>query len=43
MTSMKNDQLFEPHSLNPQKWTIDLLFKNNRIRKHVASFNPRSM
>ena len=25
-----------PHHL--QKWTIDLLFENNRIRKHVTNF-----
>ena len=27
--------LVHPH---PQKWTIDLLFKNNRICKHVTNF-----
>ena len=27
-----------PYPNHPQKWTIDLLFKNNRIRKHVTNF-----
>ena len=27
-----------PYPHHPQKWTIDLLFKNNRIRKHVTNF-----
>ena len=29
-----------PH---PQKWTIDLLFKNNRIRRHVTNFKTPSV
>ena len=39
MTSTKNDQFFDPPLPHyPQKWTIDLLFKNNRIRKHMTNF-----
>ena len=26
-----------PHPHHPQKWTINLLFKNNRICKHVTN------
>ena len=30
-----------PYTFHPQKWTTDLLFKDNRIRKHVTIFkNP---
>ena len=28
-----------PHPQHPQKWAIDLLFKNNSTRKHVTDFN----
>ena len=41
MTSTKNDQSFDfryPYLHHLQKWTIDLLFKNNIIRKHVTNF-----
>ena len=34
MPSMKNDELCQAHQ---QKQTINLLFKNNRIGKHVHS------
>ena len=38
----KNSQFFDspphPYPLHSQNWTIDLLFKNNRIRKHVTNF-----
>ena len=27
------------HPLHPQKWTLDLLFQNNRIHMHVQNFN----
>ena len=37
MTSIKNNQFCDSHPLHPQKWTIDLLFKN-RICKHVKDF-----
>ena len=36
MRSTKNDQFCDP--THPQKLTIDLLFKNDRIRKYVANF-----
>ena len=35
-TKMTNFLTLLPH--HPQKWTIDLLFKNNRIHKHVTNF-----
>ena len=39
MTSTKNDQFFDPpYPDHLQKWTIELLFKNNRNRKHVTNF-----
>ena len=45
MTPTKNDQFCDPwppcpvpHSLNLQKWTIDLLFKNKRICRHMTNF-----
>ena len=39
MMSRKNDQLCDtPHLPYPQKWAIDLLFKSNRIPKHVKNF-----
>ena len=28
------------HLHHPQKWTIDLFFKSNRIHKHVTTFKP---
>ena len=37
----KNDQFCDPplfRPINPQKETIDLLFKSNRIYKHVTNF-----
>ena len=35
----KNDQFWPPlYTHHPQKWTIDLLFKNNKIRKHMTNF-----
>ena len=40
MKSAKKDHFCDPY-LHPQNWTVDLLFKNNIIRKHVANFkNP---
>ena len=40
MASRKNDQFCDPSNPNhQQKQTTDLLFKNNRIRKHVTNFN----
>ena len=35
MTSTTNDQFCDPppHPLYPEKWTINLLFKDNRKRK----------
>ena len=37
MKSIKNDQFCDfPHS-EPQKWTIDILFKNNRTHKRVKN------
>ena len=43
ITSTKNDQFSDPHPTPyQQKETTDLLFKNNRIRKHVANLkNPQ--
>ena len=38
ITSTKNNQFCDPPPLHPQKGTIDLLFKNNRIRKRVTNF-----
>ena len=41
MTSTKNDQFFNPppsYPHHPQKWTTDLLLKNNGICKHVTNF-----
>ena len=29
---------WSPYLHHPQKWTIDLMFKNNRIRKHMTNF-----
>ena len=43
MTSTKNDQIFDPHPHHPQKGTIDLLFKNNRICKHVANLKKKPL
>ena len=38
-TSTKNDQFYDlPPTPYPQKWTMDLLFKNNRICKHRTSY-----
>ena len=35
----KNWPIFwPPYPHHPQKWTEDLLFKDNRIRKHVTNF-----
>ena len=44
MTSTKNDQLCDslPTLFIWKKWAIDLLFKNNRIRKHVTNFKTLS-
>ena len=33
---------WSPYPHHPQKWTIDLLFKNNRIRKHVTNLKTPS-
>ena len=39
--SQKITNFLTPYPHYPQKWTIDLLFKNNRIRKYVTNFkNP---
>ena len=38
MTSTKMTNFLTPLPYHPQKWTIDLLFKNNRIRKHVTNY-----
>ena len=39
MTSTKNDLFFDPpYPHHPQKWIIYLLFKNNKIHKHVTDF-----
>ena len=38
ITSTKNEQFRDPNPFYPQKRTINLLFKNNRICKHVRSF-----
>ena len=38
MTAKKMTNFVTPHPLNPQKRTIDLLFKNKRIGRHEASF-----
>ena len=39
MTSIKLINLAIPHTFrHPKEWTIDLLFKNNRIRKHGTNF-----
>ena len=35
---MTNFLTLPPNPHHPQKLTIDLLFKNNRIRKHVTNF-----
>ena len=34
----KKWQILSPPPLHPQKWTKDLLFKNNRIHKPVTNF-----
>ena len=39
MMSTKNEQFFDPYL---QKWTIDLLFKNKRARKHTTNTNTSS-
>ena len=39
VTYTKNDEFCDSHQhLHPQKWTIEVLLKNNRIRKHVTNF-----
>ena len=38
MASTKNYQFCDPRPPPSQKWTIDLLFENNRIRGHVVNF-----
>ena len=34
----KNGQFFDNQTAIPPKWIIDILFKNNRIRKHMTNF-----
>ena len=34
--------ILSPQSLYPPKWTINLLFKSNTIRKHVTDFKTPS-
>ena len=38
MTSTLPPPLYQPMHPHPQKKKIDLLFKNNRIYKHVTNF-----
>ena len=45
MAFKKTDKFCHPlfHPLNPQKWTIDPLFQNNRICKHVTNFKTPAL
>ena len=42
MASTKNHQICDPRLLHLQKWTIDILFKNKTICKHVSNFKTPS-
>ena len=40
--AQKNTNFVTSHSLHPQKWTIDLSFKNKKICRHVTNFKSTS-